>query len=36
MIGEDRSTREKVSYFVPMEDTGVGLGESPCGNLWEL
>ena len=33
MIGEDRSTREKVSYFVPMEDMGVGLGESPCGNF---
>ncbi|KAL5263908.1 hypothetical protein ACHWQZ_G005103 [Mnemiopsis leidyi] len=29
VIGEDRSAREKLSYFVPMEDMGVGLGSGP-------
>ena len=35
MIGEDRSAREKLSYFVPMEDMGVGLGENFNGNYKE-
>jgi hypothetical protein len=26
VIGEDRADRKKLSYFVPLEDAGVGLG----------